>query len=534
MNRKLIILLAMLIIGLMTSVLNAVSATQYARRIVEVNDLGLVYVYDEVPSNGEKTIIRFPRALIKNLVNYASPDDPEPELKVDEAAFFIIIDSRPGDVVHLVTIFRETISWDSAKKSFELRMPLNPIIQIEEKIPFSIEIRLPGNASKISPEYLKQVSGGIISGTINEANLSEAIEEEFSVTFTSQSLRIIEINSAKLEVEPFERKMKLDLEIRHLGGEGASEITLKLPEKSSGIETRDHLGKIPNSYDAETGHLRVTLRQTLDLGQRAYLSLKFMIPENSSIIYIGDDELRMTPLLPLNTTSWVYEVEVVLRGVDPESWAPEPDEFYKEYPDKSVLTYQFSHIDPINIHNNAIDMRYRRVFAVSAVLPYLAMIAVVGVLGSITAIYARGMRKVPSRGRGPIQELIDEGELLIPIYQGLSDLISSGRIFERGYSRKRLLELRSGVRRHVEKLAEMGRELRRTGPEISRELMDLENAAYEFQKTVEKSWDIAYPYLSGGLSRKKLAERLDEYYEELKSSYSKFADCLDSVRRRLK
>jgi len=530
LRKKPILLSILLITVLVASGLSLASATPYSKRIIEVNPLGLVYVHDEVPSTGDKTVIQFPKKFVKNLVNYASPNDPEPELEVGNDTFSIIIDSNPGETVRLVTVFRGVISWNSLRKSFELRMPLNPIVQIKEKMPFSIEVRVPGNATSVSPGYLKQVSTGVLSGNIEEMDLSKKEVEEVSVTFASQSLRIIDITSAKLIVEPFGRKMELDLRIHHLGGESASEITLKLPENSYEIEARDHLGKISSSYDAKTGRIRITFRQALEFDQSAYLSIKFRAPENSSIIDFKDGEVTINPFLPLNTTSWTYEVEAVLRGVEPESWTPEPDEFYKEYPDKTVIVYRFSHVDPINVHNNVVKVKYRTSFAASAVLPYLAVIAVAGIAGSITAIYVRELKIAPRREKGPLQKLLDEGELLTPIYQGLSELISSGKIFERGYSRKSLLELRSDARRHAEKLMKTSRELRKISPEISKELMNLENAAREFQRTVERAWDITYPYLSGGLSKKKLGERLDRYYDELKKSYSKLVDCLEAIR----
>ena len=40
-----------------------------AKRIVEVNQYGLVYVYDEVPRTGDLTKISFPKEMLAKLVN---------------------------------------------------------------------------------------------------------------------------------------------------------------------------------------------------------------------------------------------------------------------------------------------------------------------------------------------------------------------------------------------------------------------------------------------------------------------------------
>ena len=533
MNQRTILLSILLIAILVTAGLNPVLGKQYSKRIIEVNALGLVYIYDEVPSTGDKTVIQFPKNLVKNLVNYASTDDPEPELEVGNSTFSIIIDSKPGQTVHLVTVFRGIVSWNPSQRNFELKVPLNPIISIKEKIPFSIEVRVPGNASSVSPAYLKQVSTGILSGSIDEMDLSKKDVEEVSVTFTSQTLRIIDITSTKLVAEPFEKKMELDLKIQHLGGGDASQITLRLPINSYNIEARDHLGKISSSYDAKTSQVRITFRQALKFGESTYLSIRFKIPENSSIISFEDGAVTINPFLPLNTTSWSYEVQIILRKVEPESWTPEPDEFYRQYPDKSIIVYRFSHIDPINIGEKAINIKVKTLFAVSTTLPYLAIIAIIGIVGSITAVYVKEIKIAPRREKGPVQRLLDEGEFLTPVYQGLTELITSGRIFERGYSRKNLLEIRSNARRHAEKLVRSAKELLKTQPEISKELTDLENAVREFQKAVERAWDITYPYLSGSLSKKKLSERLDKYHDELKRSYNRVIDRLEAVRKRL-
>ena len=97
--RRETVLTAILVI-LLASAAYPVSAQQAYKRTIEISQYGLVYVHDEVPSTGDTTILKFPRSLVKNLVNYVSPEDPKPELKVENETFSIIVHSKPGEKSH--------------------------------------------------------------------------------------------------------------------------------------------------------------------------------------------------------------------------------------------------------------------------------------------------------------------------------------------------------------------------------------------------------------------------------------------------
>ena len=103
--RRLKLLIIALIMILVISAITPLTQAQpiSVKRIVEVDQYGLVYVYDEVPRTGDLTKISFPRKMLANLVNYRSPEDPNPELKEDRDVFSIIVHSKSGDFVHLVT-----------------------------------------------------------------------------------------------------------------------------------------------------------------------------------------------------------------------------------------------------------------------------------------------------------------------------------------------------------------------------------------------------------------------------------------------
>jgi len=530
-------LLAVTLLALLsTSIIPAISVQQLPKRIIEISQYGLVYVYDEVPSVGEETVLKFPRALVKNLVNYISPNDPNPRLEVENDAFSIIVKSKPGEIVHLTTIFRGQLFWNARDQSFQLLMPLYPLIPKAGKKPFYIEVRLPVDAqiSEVSPDYLNQTGRGLLSATLSEVNLSSREFENLIVTFSSTSQKIIDVTSAKIIVEPFGGKIELALKLRNLGGGAGSRIYLKLPAGSKILETRDSVGAISNKYDEESGELTLNLRQPLGAGQSTYVEIEFRLPEENSVISITDGKLEVKPILPMNATAWVYEIEVILRGASLKSWSPEPYQLRRKYPETEIISYRFSHIDPINIDEDVISIEFERSFSLFSVLPYLTGAAIlIFLIGAVTAIYVRKPLEKLEEEK-PLKHLLDESQALISAYQAVADLITSGRIYEKGVARKIILEARAATRKGVEKLRKLGKEVEKAEPEASEEVQSLEKAIREFEKAIERAWDLAYPYFSGGLSRKRLSERLDGYRKELKRAYDQLINSLEALRRKTK
>ena len=525
-----------LIILLAAAASTTISAQQMAKRTIVVNQYGLVYVYDEVPSTGEQTILKFPKALVKNLVNYVSPNDPNPELRVENDTFSIVIKSTPGEIVKLTTIFRDQLLWNSRDQLFQLRMPLYPVVPGAGEKAFYVEIVLPVDAeiSSITPEYLNETGRGLLSATLESVDLSGGKFEELTLTFSSTMLKVLDISSARMIVDPFDRKIDLALKVKSLAGRAGSKLYLKLPSGSRILETRDSVGAISKSYDAETGELTLNLRQPLSAGYSAYVEVSFELPKENSIIEVDDGRLKVEPLLPMNTTAWLYEVDVVLRGASPKSWNPEPYELYRKYPETTVLSYKFSHVDPINVNDMKVNVEFERSFSIFSILPYVTGAAIlIFIAGAVTAIYAKKPIEALEAEEKPLGLLLNEGQSLISAYQAIADLIASGKIYEKSAARKILLEARADTRRSIERIRKLGREIEKAKPEASEDVKRIERAVQVFEKTVEKAWNLAYPYFSGSLSKKKLGERLEEYREELKKAYSQLVDSLETLRRRL-
>lgn len=530
------ILLSIAVIAmLLFANLPAASAELHPKRTIEVTSYGLVYVYDEVPSAGKVTAIKFPKELVKNLVNYASPEDPNPELKVNDKTFSIVVDSKPGQVIHLTTIFRNAILWNPLETKFQLKIPMNPIMELKEKVSFTVTVKLPKDAeiSKSEPDFLEQVNGSILSGVTENLDLSNENVKYVSITFSSNSLVVLDIVSSEMEVKPLEHEIGLTLKLRHLGGRTVNQLFLKLPVGSKIIETRDLIGRIPNKY-SEEGVLRISLRQSLGFSRQDSVTVVFKVPENSSLIALNEGEGVITPILPMNTTAWIYDVKVILKDLDLESWNPEPEELRREYPNKIILLYRFSHVDPLNVKNFIIKLRYKPLFNAFTLMPYFLIIAIVGIIGSITALYVRKTGKKAATKERPASMLLDKVQVLASIYQELTDLIRSEKIFDKSRARKTLLEIRYEARREVEKVRKLGAEARGVEPEISRELDEFDKAVQLFGKTVEKAWNVAYPYLSGKLTRKKFTERIDKYYEDLKGAYDDLVRKMEDIEKKLR
>ncbi len=511
----------------------AISAQQIPKRTIELSPYGLVYVYDEVPSIGEKTVLEFPKNLVKNLVNYVSPNDPEPEMKVGNETFSIIVHSKPGETIRLTTVFRDVVLWSPYDQVFQLRMPIYPLVSGAGEKVFSLTVKLPSDSSisNVSPENLNQTKGGTLSATFEKTDLSGRDFKYFTVVFSSRFLKIIDITSAKMIIDPFSREADLALSLRSLGGKEVNKITFNLPAGSEILKTSDSVGEVSNGYDPERGELTVNLRQPIGAGQRVYVEVSFKFPEGASVMEIEDGRLTVSPILPMNATAWTYDIELILRSVSPVSWSPEPYEVRREYPETSIMTYKFTHLDPLNVKDAAVTVKFERTFSAFSILPYALVIAIFAI-GSVAALYIKKPERKAAEEK-PTRDLTDEAQGLISAYQTVVDLIRSGKIFEKGRARSTILEARAEARRSAERLRRAGRDVRKTSPEMSSELERLERSAGKLERALERAWDLAYPYFSGSLSKKRFRARLDEYYEELKKAYGEFADSLEEFRKKI-
>jgi len=507
-----------------------------AKRIVEVNQYGLVYVYDEVPRTGGLTKISFPREMLANLVNYRSPEDPNPELKEDRDVFSIIVHSRSGDFVHLVTIFRDVVRWDAMNARFMLRMSLNPIL--DEKVgEFSIIVKLPSDAkpSRISPNYISEKKEGILSGNTSRIDLTERRPQTLSIDFTSDKLNLLDITDVDAEYSLPDGFVKLGFRFRNVGGKGLSRISFKLPANCSDIRAEDQLGKLLSSYYPKVRSLDVTLRQQVGVGERGSVSIYFKLPADNPYVKVSDNKFRVSPILPINTTVRRYGVKLLLRSMEFVSSDPEPVELVRVYPESIKLTYIFDHMDPFNAENSTIILEYKPLFSIFGFMPYIWVGAILAVaLAAVTCIYLKRPRIALSKVDLSMRRLVEEADSLTASYQDLTSLITSGRIVEKGYVRPRILDLRASIRRHGDKISAIASDLMKSSPELRDLMASLRNSVRRLEQSVEELWVMVHRYLSGRIGRSAFEKRVDRHYKLLKRAYGEFADAVEELRERTK
>ena len=507
-----------------------------ARRVVEVNRYGLVYVYDEVPRTGDLTRISFPRKMIVNLVDYRSPEDPNPELDVDGDIFSIIVHSKGGGFVHLVTIFRDVIRWDEANARFMLRMSLNPILY-EKVDEFSITVNLPSDAeaSRVSPNYISEKREGILSGKTSKIDLTKKPPQTLSIDFTSDSLNLLDITDVDAEYRLPDGFIKLRFRLRNLGGGDLSRIGFKLPANCSDVGAEDDLGRLSSSYDPKVGSLDVTLRQQVKVGEYGSIGIYFKLPANNPYVKLSDNRFKISLILPINITVRRYDLKLSLKSMEFVSSDPEPVELVRVYPEKLRLTYTFDHIDPFNAGNSTIILDYKPVFSVLGLMPYIWVGAIAAVaLTAMTCIYLRRPKITLSRVDLSLRRLLEEADSLTASYQDLTSLITSGRIVEKGYVRPRILDFRASIKRHGDRISAIASDLMRVSPEHRDLMTNIRGSVRRLEQSVEELWIMVHRYLSGRIGRSAFEKRVSRHYKLLKKVYGEFAEAVEELRERTK
>jgi len=507
-----------------------------AKRVVEVNQYGLVYVYDEVPRTGDLTRISFPKEILANLVDYRSPEDPNPELKIGKDIFSIIVHSRSGDFVHLITIFRDVIEWNEMNNFFTLRMSLNPIL--DEKVDeFSIIVKLPSDTElrHISPSYITEKKKGVLSGKTSKIDLTKKPPQTLSIDFTSDRLSILDIIDVDAEYRLPDRSIKLRFRFGYRGGKDLSRISFKLPANCSDVGAEDDLGKLLSSYDSKTGSLDVTLRQQVKVGEYGSVKIYFKLPANNPYVESSDNRFKISLILPINMTVRRYNVKLLLKSMELASSNPEPVELIRVYPETIKLTYIFDHVDPFNIENSTIILNYKPLFTVFGLMPYIWIGAIVAVaLAAITCIYLRKPKTVLSKVDLSMRRLIEEADSLTASYQDLTSLITSGRIMEKGYVRPRILDFRASIKRHGDKISAIASDLMKTSPELRDLMTNLRNSVRRLEQSIEELWVMIHRYLSGRIGRSAFEKRVNRHYKILKKVYGEFAEAVEELRERVK
>jgi len=507
-----------------------------AKRVVEVTQYGLVYVYDEVPRTGDLTRISFPKEALANLVDYRSSEDPNPELKVDKDVFSIIVHSRSGDFVHLVTIFKNVVKWNEMNNLFMLRMSLNPIL--DEKVDeFSIIVKLPSDAkpSQINPNYIVEKEKGVLSGNVSKIDLTKRPPQTLSIDFTSDRLNLLDVTDIDAEYRLPDRFIKLRLRFRNIGGKDLSRISFKLPANCSDVRAEDDLGEVMSIYDSKIGSLDVVLRQQVKVGEYGSVNICFKLPVNNPYVESLDNRFKISPILPINVTVRRYVVKLLLKSMEFVSSDPEPAELVRVYPENIRLTYILDHVNPFNIENSTTILDCRPFFSMFGLMPYIWIGAVAAVvLAAVTCIYLRKPKPILSKVDLSMRRLIEEADSLTASYQDLTSLIASGRIVEKGYVRPRILDFRASIKRHGDKILAIASDLMKSSPELKDSMTSIRNSVKRLEQSVEELWVMIHRYLSGRIGRSAFEKRVNRHYKILKKVYGEFAEAIEELRERVK
>jgi len=515
----------------------AAQQNAFVERVLEVNPYGLVYISDTVPRTGEVTAISFPSNLVKYLVNYRSPEDPNPTLEVEEKTFSIKVRSSSGDVIHLVTIFRDVVS-RTPEGAFTFSLPLNPITS-EKAGKFSLRVILPSDAEvdDYSPNFLK-VEGektNVLEGISEGIDTSSETPEDLTISFRSRTLRLLDILRAELEVKYPERVADFAFKFRNGGGRDLDYLKIFIPPGSELIETRDLLGEIGNTYKAEKGELSITLRRSVRQGESETVEAVFKIPEGSGLLEGSNGALRIGLLLPMNMTIRVYEVRVIMSSVDFISSTPEPEELQRLYPERIQLSYTFDHIDPFNAGELEVKLNYKPIPSRFALMPYLwgAVLAAV-VFGSVASVYVRKRAGAAVKEtEKPLFDLVSEADAISAACQRVADLISTRRILDKGYIRPRILELRSSIRRHAGRIASLAGEVAKLKPDLSERVKELADSAHSIESDVESLWIATHNYLTGSMGRSAFRRLAEQHYKRIGAAHRRLSEALEYLRGRL-
>ncbi len=488
-----------------------------------------------MPRTGDVTAIGFPSNLVRYLVNYRSPEDPNPTLEVGEKLFWIKVHSTSGSVVHLTTIFRDIIR-TTQEGAFTFELSLNPVTS-EKVDELSVKVILPSGSviSDSSPAFLK--TGELkdkLSGASRDIDTSSETPKSLTVTFNSRNLRLLDISYAKMTIEYPTRIVDFVMKLRSSGGRALSSVKLTLPSGSGLIETKDALGEVGNDYDRDKGALTINLRRSLNRGEYETVEARFRIPESSKLIQESDGALRVYLLLPMNLTVRVYDLTVNLRAAELLSSTPEPESLQKIYPECLQLSYTFDHIDPFNAEKTYVQLDYKPLPSRFSILPYLwgGVLAAIA-LGAVGSIYARRRAGIVSEEEKPLLELVSEADELSAACQRIADLISTRKILDKGYIRPRILELRSSVRRYAGRIASLAGELKKSKPELREHLESLAEASRRIESDVESLWLATHSYLTGSIGRSSFRKISGEHYKRIGESHKRLSNELEYLRGKL-
>ncbi len=500
-------------------------------RLIEVDRHGFLYVIDNIPLNDGYVEVGFPRQLLSSLVDYYTLDGSI-ELKIEGQVFWLKVSPKQSSSsVKLITIFGDLVK-RSGTETFKVEFPANPVTR-ENLENINLRIILPegSNISKILPSTFEIGENNLeAQGTLSiDTTQVHNLQLEFAVGEISLLKPIYTYLTLDLSTKQAEYNVKLTLR----DGNTIDSFYFNLPNGSRVLETRDYLKKLSNSYDEQTGKLRVSFDRTLKAGESQTIIIKFEPPENF-FYKVGEESLSVSPYLPFNLSTPDYRVSIILPSMEYVSSSLDPIEVKKIYPEKTLLTFSLGTASPLTMDFKKLDVIVRPVPSMFSFIPYMLglsiIVLIIGVLThSLEPAFKPSLKEYEEKAR----KLIDEVEGLVSSCRVIAELVTSKKILDKGYVRPRILEVRNDVARHVSRIASFSVDLKKTYPDTVDKIDSLIVTSRMIQESIEHLWTQTHRYLTGSIAKTLFTKQVEEDYRNITKYLDRLVKEGESLRKLL-
>jgi len=500
-------------------------------RLIEVDRHGFLYVIDNIPLNDGYVEVGFPRQLLSSLVDYYTLDGSI-ELKIEGQVFWLKVSPKQSSSsVKLITIFGDLVK-RSGTETFKVEFPANPVTR-ENLENINLRIILPegSNISKILPSTFEIGENNLeAQGTLSiDTTQVHNLQLEFAVGEISLLKPIYTYLTLDLSTKQAEYNVKLTLR----DGNTIDSFYFNLPNGSRVLETRDYLKKLSNSYDEQTGKLRVSFDRTLKAGESQTIIIKFEPPENF-FYKVGEESLSVSPYLPFNLSTPDYRVSIILPSMEYVSSSLDPIEVKKIYPEKTLLTFSLGTASPLTMDFKKLDVIVRPVPSMFSFIPYMLglsiIVLIIGVLThSLKPAFKPSLKEYEEKAR----KLIDEVEGLVSSCRVIAELVTSKKILDKGYVRPRILEVRNDVARHVSRIASFSVDLKKTYPDTVDKIDSLIVTSRMIQESIEHLWTQTHRYLTGSIAKTLFTKQVEEDYRNITKYLDRLVKEGESLRKLL-
>ena len=500
-------------------------------RLIEVDRHGFLYVIDNIPLNDGYVEVGFPRQLLSSLVDYYTLDGSI-ELKIEGQVFWLKVSPKQSSSsVKLITIFGDLVK-RSGTETFKVEFPANPVTR-ENLENINLRIILPegSNISKILPSTFEIGENNLeAQGTLSiDTTQVHNLQLEFAVGEISLLKPIYTYLTLDLSTKQAEYNVKLTLR----DGNTIDSFYFNLPNGSRVLETRDYLKKLSNSYDEQTGKLRVSFDRTLKAGESQTIIIKFEPPENF-FYKVGEESLSVSPYLPFNLSTPDYRVSIILPSMEYVSSSLDPIEVKKIYPEKTLLTFSLGTASPLTMDFKKLDVIVRPVPSMFSFIPYmLGLSIIVLIIGVLTHSLKHAFKPSLKEYEEKARKLIDEVEGLVSSCRVIAELVTSKKILDKGYVRPRILEVRNDVARHVSRIASFSVDLKKTYPDTVDKIDSLIVTSRMIQESIEHLWTQTHRYLTGSIAKTLFTKQVEEDYRNITKYLDRLVKEGESLRKLL-